>query len=408
MSGALLTDASWFHSPELKAVVAALSSSGEMPRIVGGAVRDGLLGLPVADVDLATTLTPDAVINALEATRIKAVPTGIDHGTITAVSGGKTFEITTLRRDVSTDGRRATVVFSTDWQEDAARRDFTINALYADPASGEVFDYFRGLDDLKAGKVRFIGDAKARIAEDHLRILRYFRFYVRFGTTPPDANAIAACEAAAKSLMALSRERIADELIKLLALPDPSQSVRLMVNHKIFAAFLPEIAPDAVERLERLLARENAVSSEPKAERRLNALLPNNPAVVEQVAARLKLSNKTRVELAERVAELNPDGLSARSLGYRRGVAMATDIFLLHGDEATWRDGVEALRNWSPPVFPIKGGEIVSRGLTAGPLVAKTLKAAEQIWIAEGFPDAARANVIADQCVTETLSAKNE
>ena len=408
MSDALLTDAAWFHSPELKAVVAALSSGAEKPRIVGGAVRDGLLGLPVADVDLATTLTPDRVIGALDAARIKAVPTGIDHGTITAVSGGKTFEITTLRRDVSTDGRRATVAFSTDWQEDAARRDFTINALYADPESGEVFDYFGGLDDLKAGKIRFIGDATARIAEDHLRILRYFRFYARFGKTAPDADAIGACEAAAKSLMALSRERIADELIKLLALPDPSASVILMVNHKIFAAFLPEIAPAAVERLEKLLAREKEVSSEPKAERRLSALLRDDRTVVEQVAARLKLSNKTRIELAERVTDLNPDGLSARPLAYRLGVAMATDIFLLHGDEIDWRKSVNALQNWNPPIFPIRGGEIVSRGLTAGPLVAKTLKAAEQQWIAEDFPDAARANAIADQFVAEMLSAKNE
>ena len=408
MSTNLLTDTAWFHSPELQAVVAALNWGGEMPRIVGGAVRDGLLGLPVADVDLATKLTPEEVVTALEAARIKAVPTGIEHGTITAVSGSKTFEITTLRRDVATDGRRATVAFSTDWREDAARRDFTINALYAEPETGEIFDYFGGLDDLKSGIVRFIGDATARIAEDHLRILRYFRFYARFGRTPPDADAVAACEAAAKSIMALSRERIADELLKLLSLPDPSQSVQLMVKHKIFAAFLPEIAPDAVERLERLLAREHMVSSEPQAERRLNALLPDDPAVVEQVAARLKLSNKTRVELAERVAELNPDELSARSLGYRRGIAMATDIFLLHGDEADWREGFEALRNWTPPVFPIKGGEIVARGLTAGPLVAKTLKAVEHLWIAEGFPDAVRANAIADQCVAEMLSAKNE
>jgi poly(A) polymerase len=408
MSGTVLTDAFWFRSPELKAVVAALSSGAEKPRIVGGAVRDGLLGLSVADVDLATTLTPDEVISALEVARIKAVPTGIDHGTITAVSDGKTFEITTLRRDVSTDGRRATVAFSTDWQEDAARRDFTINALYADPGTGEVFDYFGGLDDLNAGKVRFIGDATARIAEDHLRILRYFRFYARFGKSAPNPEAIAACETAAKSLMALSRERIADEVIKLLASPDPSESVRLMVNHKIFAAFLPEISADAVARLDRLLAREKTVSFQSKAERRLSALLPDDRATVEQVAARLKLSNKTRVELSERVAELHPVSTSARPMGYRHGVAMATDIFLLHGTETDWRDGVEELHNWSPPVFPIKGGEIVARGLNAGPLVAKTLKAAEQQWIDEGFPDAARANFIADQCVADMLSAKNE
>lgn len=408
MSGTVLTDASWFNSPELKAVVAALSIGGEKPRIVGGAVRDGLLGLPVADVDLATTLTPDEVISTLEAARIKAVPTGIDHGTITAVSGGKTFEITTLRRDVSTDGRRATVAFSTDWQEDAARRDFTINALYANPDTGEVLDYFGGLDDLKAGIVRFIGDATTRIAEDHLRILRYFRFYARFGKSAPDANAIAACEAAAKSLMALSRERIADEVMKLLALPDPSHSVRLMVKHNIFAAFLPELADDAMVRLERLLAREKAVAVQPMAGRRLSALLPDDRNLVEQVASRLKLSNKTRVELAERVIDGRFDSQSAKALAYRHGVAMATDMFLLHGANNDWQVGVLALQNWTPPMFPIKGGELVSRGLSAGPMVAKALKAAEKQWIDEGFPDAARANIVADQCVAEILSAKNE
>ena len=408
MSGAVLTDAPWFRAPELKAVVVALNSGGDMPRIVGGAVRDGLLGLSVADVDLATTLTPDEVISALEAARIKAVPTGIDHGTITAVSNGKTFEITTLRRDVSTDGRRATVAFSTDWQEDAARRDFTINALYADPDSGAVFDYFGGLDDLKAGKVRFIGDATARIAEDHLRILRYFRFYARFGKSAPNAEAIAACEAAAKSLMALSRERIADEVMKLLALPDPSGAVRLMVEHKIFAAFLPELITNAVERLQRLMARENAAGSELNAGRRLSALLPDDQIVVEQVASRLKLSNKMRVELSTRTTELSPDSAAAKALAYRHGTEMVTDIFLLQGANGDWQMGVTALQNWALPVFPIKGGELVLRGLNAGPLVAKALKAAEQQWIAEGFPDAARANAIADQCVAEILSDKNE
>jgi poly(A) polymerase len=408
MSKAVLTDTPWFNSSELKAVVAALSVGTDKPRIVGGAVRDGLLGLPVADVDLATTLTPDDVILNLEKAGLKAIPTGIDHGTITAVSGGKTFEITTLRRDVSTDGRRATVAFSTDWHEDAARRDFTINALYADPASGEVFDYFGGLDDLKAGVVRFIGDATARIAEDHLRILRYFRFYARFGKSAPDAGAITACEAAAKSLMALSRERIADEVMKLLALPDPSDSVRLMIKHNIFAAFLPEIAADASERLQRLLARENQIATEPKAGRRLNAMLPDDRNVVEQVAARLKLSNKARVELSERLCELHPESKSAKALGYRRGIVMATDMFLLNGAADDWQQGVEALQSWSVPIFPIKGGELVSRGLMAGPSVAKTLKVAEQQWIDEGFPGVARANVIADQCVAEMLSAKNE
>jgi poly(A) polymerase len=408
MSDLRQLEAPWLYSAALKSVVAALSDGDAKPRIVGGAVRDGLLGLPVSDIDLATPLTPDQVIARLENAGIKAIPTGIDHGTITAVSKGQNFEVTTLRRDVSTDGRRATVAFSCDWEEDAGRRDFTINALYADPQSGEITDYFGGLDDLNAGIVRFIGDASARIAEDHLRILRYFRFYARFGKTVSDAEAIAACEASAKSLMALSRERIADELIKLLALPDPSNSVRLMMEHKIFAAFLPELSADATARLERLLAREQIAGLEAKASRRLNALLPDDPISVEHIAARLKLSNKNRVELVERATELHPEATSAKALGYRHGVAMATDMFLLHGDDMAWRNGVEALQNWNPPTFPIKGGEIVSRGLTAGPLVAKTLRAAEQQWITEGFPNAARANAIADQLVAERLSERKE
>ena len=408
MSGVLLTDASWLHSTELKAVVAALSVNGKRPRIVGGAVRDGLLGLPVADIDLATALTPDEVVRNLEAARIKAVPTGIDHGTITAVSGGKTFEVTTLRRDVSTDGRRATVVFSTDWQEDAARRDFTINALYSDPDSGEVFDYFGGLDDLKAGIVRFIGEPAARITEDHLRILRYFRFYARFGKSAPDADAIAACEAAAKSLMALSRERIADELLKLLALSDPSGSVHLMIKHTIFAAFLPEISADAERRLQRLLTREAKAGVDPKSVRRLNAVLPDDKAIAEQVAARLKLSNKTRVELSERLSQTSPRSGTAKALGYRYGVAMAADMFLLHGSDEDWQAGINALADWSPPIFPIKGGELVARGLPKSPAVALTLRTVEQKWIDEDFPGVVRAQAIADQLVTEWLSAKKE
>ncbi len=408
MSGVLLTDASWLHSTELKAVVAALSVNGKRPRIVGGAVRDGLLELPVADVDLATALTPDEVVRNLEAARIKAVPTGIDHGTITAVSGGKTFEVTTLRRDVSTDGRRATVVFSTDWQEDAARRDFTINALYADPDSGEVFDYFGGLDDLKAGIVRFIGEPAARITEDHLRILRYFRFYARFGKSAPDADAIAACEAAAKSLMALSRERIADELLKLLALSDPSGSVHLMIKHTIFAAFLPEISADAERRLQRLLTREAKAGVDPKSVRRLNAVLPDDKAIAEQVAARLKLSNKIRVELSERLSQASPRSGTAKALGYRHGVAMAVDMFLLHGSDEDWQAGIHALADWSPPIFPIKGGELVARGLPMGPAVALTLRTVEQKWIDEGFPGVVRTQEIADQLVAKWLSAKKE
>lgn len=402
MSVAHLTDAPWWHAQGLRAVVAALDGEA---RIVGGAVRDSLLGLAVSDVDLATPLLPDQVTKQLERAGIKAVPTGIQHGTITAVAKGQSVEITTLRRDVSTDGRRATVAFSTDWEEDAARRDFTINALYADPESGEIFDYFDGLADLEARKVRFIGDASARIAEDHLRILRFFRFHARFGSGEPDATALAACAASANSLMALSRERIADEVMKLLALPDPSGSAALMLDNGIFAAFMPEVKGDAA--LSRLLAREAAIGAPPVSGRRLNALLPYRAATVDLVAARLKLSNRVRTELAARLSELDPKAMQARALAYRLGIDIATDLFLLHGGD-DWPKGVEQFAGWSVPTFPIKGGELVTRGLTAGPAVAKTLQAIEQQWIEEGFPDATRAAEIADQRVAAMLSDRKE
>jgi poly(A) polymerase len=257
----------------MAALIAALGG-GEQTRFVGGAIRDTLLGLPVSDVDLATRLQPNEVIERLRAARIKAVPTGIAHGTITAVSAGTPVEVTTLRRDVATDGRRATVEFTNDWMEDAARRDFTINALYAEPGTGEVQDYFEGQADLENRLVRFIGDPLTRIAEDHLRILRFFRFHARFGRDEPDAAGLEACAARANDLMALSRERIADELLKLLGLPEPGMTVRLMVERGIFRPFLPEVDEAGVERLGRLASRERAAGAKPDGLRRLAALLP--------------------------------------------------------------------------------------------------------------------------------------
>src|SRR5690606_38692919 len=265
-------------------------------RFVGGAVRDGLLGLPVNDVDIATVHAPDAVMRRIRAAGFKAVPTGLAHGTITAVLDHWPVEITTLRRDVSTDGRRATVAFATDWREDAARRDFTMNALYADPLDGALQDYFGGVDDLAARRVRFIGDAQARIAEDHLRILRYFRFTARFGALDRGSVDYAACVAHATSLMALSRERIADELLRLLALPDPSDVVAAMVEDGVLAPVLPEVTVAGVAALRALLGAERAAGLAPDGLRRLAALLPGE-AVAEQIGPRLRLSNKARARL---------------------------------------------------------------------------------------------------------------
>lgn len=408
MSEVLLPAAGWRSTSGFARVVAALTDDRGGPRIVGGAVRDTLLGLTVTDVDLATMLLPDVVIDCLQAARIKAVPTGLDHGTVTAVADGKNYEITTLRRDVATDGRRATVAFSTDWKEDAARRDFTINALYADPSTGEIFDYFNGLADLDGGIVRFIGDANDRIAEDNLRILRYFRFLARFGKGAIDEMAINACAAAANNLLSLSRERIASELLKLIILSDPRQSVELMVRHNIFAPFLPELADNAVDMLDRLCEREQQFRLKPSLPARFLALLVKDNIVVDKACIRLKLSNKLRGDIAARLSWLQPTKDNIRPLAYRQGPDCARDAATLYARDDDLADCISLLEGWETPRFTVKGGDLISRGLSAGPNVARTLQLVEAKWIAEGFPAEDRLRRIADQAVSEALSASKK
>jgi poly(A) polymerase len=370
----------WRKKRGVKRLLAALGAEEGLTRYVGGAVRDELLGLPVNDVDLATRISPEDVIRRLEKAKIKAVPTGIEHGTVTAVSDGHVFEVTTLRRDVSTDGRRATVAFTDDWKEDAARRDFTINALSADPLTGELFDYFGGLADLERRHIRFIGDPLQRIAEDHLRILRFFRFHARFDGGEPDAPALDACTARANDLMALSRERIADELLKLLGLPDPLGTVRIMLDRAILKPVLPEIAAERLGCLEALIAAEREADFAPDPLRRLAALLPREPAVAEHVATRLRLSNKGRKRLA---SAADPDASAEpRVLAYRLGLDGAVDRLLLAGRPAD----AGAIAGWHRPRLPISGGALIKRGLREGPVVARTLRQIEDRWIEAGFP----------------------
>jgi poly(A) polymerase len=401
----ILPPAKWRDAEGLKRLVAALKDDQGGPRIVGGAVRDSLLDLEVSDVDLATTLPPGEVIDRLELARIKAVPTGIEHGTVTAVADGKNYEVTTLRRDIATDGRRAVVAFSTDWREDAARRDFTINALYADPHSGEIFDYFGGLDDLAAGIIRFIGNADDRIAEDYLRILRYFRFLARYGHGPVDARAIAACAKGAHGLTALSRERIAQEFTKILALAHPEQAISLMVEHGIFVPFLPELVPDAATKLAKLIYRESTYSLGISLPARLLAFLPKDQPSVDRVASRLKLSNKLREALSLRVAAPAPEAESIRTIAYLHGIECARDVALLYASDGQINECLKQIEGWRPPAFELKGGDIIMMGLTAGPAVAKTLRAVEAQWISEGFPRIERVTEIATQKVAEALSA---
>jgi len=365
----------------IKRLLNALDAKQGTARFVGGAVRDLLLGEKPGDLDLATTLRPDEVVRRLEAAGIKAVPTGIEHGTVTAVSSGTVVEVTTLRSDVSTDGRRATVAFTDDWARDAGRRDFTINALYADPFTGELFDYFGGLEDLKSRSVRFIGEPLQRIAEDHLRILRYFRFHARYGHGSPDPHALEACVERANDLMALSRERIADELLKLFALDDPTPTVRMMAERGLFTPVVPEFSD--VARLGRLVADERTAAIRPDPLRRLAALLPADPATAERIAARLKLSNKAKKRLSS--AANQQLGLNPKALAYRIGVEGAVDRLLLCGRPADAR----AIAKWSPPRMPIGGGDVIARGIMEGPDVARTLRRIEDAWEAAGFPTGA-------------------
>ncbi|KQN37734.1 polynucleotide adenylyltransferase [Sphingomonas sp. Leaf407] len=391
-----LPAADWRTRPGLDRLGLALGADDGGARYVGGAVRDTLLGLPVSDIDVATIHAPDEVVRRLQAAGIKAIPTGIAHGTITAVTDGTVVEVTTLRRDVTTDGRHAEVAFTDDWRADAARRDFTINALYADMSGGAIHDYFGGTDDLATGRVRFIGDPLQRIAEDHLRILRFFRFLARFGDTP-DADGLAACTARANDLMALSRERIADEVRKLLVARDAVGVVRLMVDRGIFRPVLPEIDSAAADRLAGLTGAELAAGVAPDAIRRLAALLTS--AQAEGVTARLKLSKAQRKRVA--LALGRDEAMAPEELGYRIGVEGAVDRLLLGRDVAA----AMRLSRWERPAFPLTGGALVERGLARGPDVARALRMVEDRWIAEGFPDAARTAAIADAVADQWLRA---
>ena len=373
--------------PHLDPLVAALGG-GETTRLIGGVVRDTLLGSPVNDVDMATRLMPDMVIARLKAAGIKSVPTGIAHGTVTAVTDSGPVEITTLRRDVATDGRHARVAFTDDWQEDAARRDFTINALSANPETGEVFDYFAGRDDLASGRVRFIGDPMQRIAEDHLRILRFFRFFARFGKGEPDSAAYDACTARANDLMALSRERIASELLKLLGYPNPVAAVRLMLARDILRPIIPEIT--SADLLGNLVRREAGQDIAGDAIRRFAALIGPDPTAAKAIAARFRFSKAQNKRLTAACRWTEPFGTVA-ALAYRVGIDSACDRLLLGGADAT------SLATWKRPKFPITGGTLIKRGLESGPIVAITLAQIENTWIDAGFPEGTAFEALLDR-----------
>lgn len=371
----------WLCAPETQAVIAALGP--RQARFVGGAVRDALLGRVVEDIDIACSLEPGESTQRLNRAGIKVVPTGIDHGTITAISGHKAFEITTLRHDAETFGRKARVAFTDDWRADAARRDFTINALYAD-ADGVIHDPFNGIDDLAQGVVRFIGDAQARITEDALRILRFFRFHAWYGRRDLDAAGLQAVTKLASQLDILSAERITKELLKLLAAPRPAATVKAMQE----AGVLPHIL-EGVPNIPRLERLQDIDPGRVDPLRRLAALLPEGGR-----AARLRLSRKQAERLADMTAPHS--GLARLELLealYRRGRDHVVDHMLLNWagagaaiDDQGWRALVEEAETLKIPEFPLKGADILAAGVEAGPAVGRILGDIEQKWIDAGFP----------------------
>nr|WP_153401510.1 CCA tRNA nucleotidyltransferase [Polymorphobacter fuscus] len=372
-----MPDQAWAGTPAGRALLDALDAGAGRTRLVGGAVRDALLGAAGADIDLATQLTPQDVMARLAAAGLKAVPTGLAHGTVTAVGDGLVAEVTTLRRDVATNGRHAEVAFTDDWQTDASRRDFTINALYAALPGGAISDFFGGLEDLAARRVRFIGDPLQRIAEDHLRILRFFRFSARFAGTV-DADGLAASMARANDLMALSRERIAGELRGILSVADPVPVMALMIDRGIWAPVLPEIAADRLAVLARTVAAEAAAGLAPGWQRRLAALLPADAAAT--VASRLRVSNADRMRI---VAAVAADVAPRWPIVWRDGVEAVADRLLIAGDAG----GAAAVLAWQRPRLPASGRDIIARGVAPGPQVAKRLGDFERAWVAAGFPD---------------------
>ena len=389
----------WMKAPPTRAVMDALAAAGggEAARFVGGCVRDTLTGHKVGDIDIATTLTPDQVIAALKAAGLKAVPTGIDHGTVTAVSAGKPFEITTLRRDVETDGRRAVVAFTGDWAEDAQRRDFRLNALYAD-AEGRLFDPTgEGAADARAGRIVFVGDAETRIREDALRILRFFRFQAWYGKGEPDAVALAACDALKDLLRGLSAERVSKELLKLLAADDPRPAVRLMAATGVLSIILPQA--QGISRFERLVGIEVDQLFQCDADLRLASLLPDDPEAGARTAAALRLSNTQRDRL---VAMLGTDQRivswmsprEARRAVYRLGVDTFCDRVLLAWSNIDhpsvtpqWRALLPMAQSWPKPTFPLTGEQVIAAGVPKGPLVGAVMREVEEWWIDHDFLD---------------------
>lgn len=392
-AGLSVASADWLARPETRRVFAALSEDSHVARVVGGAVRNTLLGQEVGDIDFATTARPEQVIELADRADLKAVPTGLDHGTVTIVADGRPFEVTTLRQDVETFGRHAKVAFTDDWAADARRRDFTMNALYAD-ADGTVFDPLGGAGDLETRRVRFIGDAGERIREDYLRILRFFRFNAVYGAPPFDMDGLAACVRERAGLAALSAERVHGELVRLIAAEGAVAALEAMFDCGLLVDVLGGVGH--LGRFRRLLAIEAASDAPPSPMRRLAALSVVVIEDAERLTARFRLSNAERACLAcasrfRSVSELAEHGDARRAL-YELGPQCFGDAVLIAWadagaapDDPAWRRLHALPERWQTPEFPLSGADIVGLGVPKGPAVGRVLRAVEEDWVSAGF-----------------------
>ncbi|MBK8210877.1 MAG: CCA tRNA nucleotidyltransferase [Rhodospirillales bacterium] len=394
----------WMTAPETRALLDALTADGGEVRFIGGCVRDSVLKRPVRDIDLAVALPPQQVMALLDRAGIKAIPTGIDHGTVTAVVGGQCFEITTLRVDVETFGRRARVAFTDDWLADAARRDFTFNALSC-TVDGDIYDYFDGLEDLGHGRVRFVGEASERIGEDMLRLLRFFRFYAHYGRAPADPAALAACRAWADKVETLSGERVRVEIFRTLMATDPADVFELMQEHEVLRHVLPEA--NGVGRLKMLSWIDSRAihidSVAPDPVRRLAALLATDAAGAERLALRLKLSNRQSDRLRAMVAPaqaINPDQPDKETIRalHHLGARTARDLALLNwadelvaavrlprGRNHRWAELLHRIDAWQPITFPLRGRDAMFLGIPPGPRMGALLREVERWWEDGGY-----------------------
>jgi poly(A) polymerase len=381
----------------------ALEKAGHTLRFVGGCVRDTIAERPVTDIDVATDARPEQVLGVLSAAMIRTIPTGIEHGTVTAISGRRPFEITTLRKDVETDGRHATVAFTGDWVEDASRRDFTFNALSSD-RDGKVYDYFGGIDDLRAGRVRFIGGASERVAEDYLRVMRFFRFQAIYGKTDPDPASLGACRAAAAHVETLSGERIWNEMSRTLTAPQPGPVFQMMEDIGLLRLLLP--VGRTLKRMEALASIEAMLSFEADPIRRLAALTQSSNSQLSDIATRLRLSRQdTRRldKLHSRRGEfrIGMDDIALRRALYSLRHERFRDLILLDWADQivinsvdaaesfpAWREVWNTASDWKPPELPINGEDVLGMGVEAGPRVGEILADIEEWWVEQSFiPD---------------------